>query len=440
MTPARSATAVVLAALLSLSGLGCDDGTDARADGAVQIELVGWGTPEEREVVRRVLRTFEERNPGVTVRYVQVAGTGYDYVNRVRLMVVGGIAPDVFYVPDGAFGAMVSQGVLRPVGDMVAASEALDLEEMWQTGVDRYRFDGRNVHRGDLYCLPKDIGPTVMFYNAELFRARGLPLPSAEEPLTWAEALETWKALTYREGGIQHYGVTAFPYEAAVWSSGGEILRDGRWVLDEPKGAAALQWVADLSLVHRVAPNPARGGSSGSAELFEAGLAAMHFDGRWMVPRFREMDFEWDVAPVPVPERGAPSVSWSGSVGLCIAQDSPHAEAAFRLIEFLAGPEGQTELTRTGLQVPNQRWLAESEVFLQPDQRPAHAEVFLAAAETSRPPPASALPNAFWHDVFWTYVGRIWRGERRADEYLRELSPLVNQTLREKNPLATEAP
>ena len=437
MTSLTTTTVAMLALLALLAcGSACGREAEAQPDGVVTVELVGWGAPEERDAVRRVLRTFEAENPDVRVRYVQVPGTGYDYVNRVRLMLVGGIAPDVLYVPDGAFGAMATQGVLRPIGDMVDASESIDTGEIWPSAIDRYRFDGERLHRGELYCLPKDIGPTVMFYNADLFRARGVPLPSAEIPMTWDEAIATWQALTYREDGVRHYGVTAFPYEAAVWSSGAEILRDGRWVMDEPTSAAALQWVADLSLVHGVSPSPARGGGGGmgSRELFEAQLAAMHFDGRWMVPRFREMAFDWDVAPVPVPTRGAPSITWSGSVGFCIANDSPHPDAAFRLVEYLAGPAGQTELTRTGLQVPNQRWLAESDVFLQRDRRPAHAEVFLASAESSRPPPATAVPNAFWHDVFFTYVGRIWRGERRADEYLRELSPIVNETLTEKNP------
>jgi multiple sugar transport system substrate-binding protein len=100
----------------------------------------------------------------------------------------------------------------------------------------------------------------------------------------------------------------------------------------------------------------------------------------------------------------------------------------------MAGPEGQTEMTKSGLQVPNQRWLADTDVYMQRGQKPAHPEVFLASAATSRPGPWTDTPNTFWHDVYWTFIGKIWRGERKAKDILPELSPLINETLRENNP------
>ncbi|MFT3767001.1 MAG: extracellular solute-binding protein [Minicystis sp.] len=205
-------------------------------------------------------------------------------------------------------------------------------------------------------------------------------------------------------------------------------------MLDRPVAMDAVQWCADLSLRHDVAPNLARSGGAGESELFEAGLSAMHIDGRWMVPRYRKMPFDWDVAPIPVPQRGMKSVSWSGSVGLAISKSTAHPAEAFTLIEYLSGPEGQAELSRSGLQVPNQRSVAATAAFLQPGQRPAHAEVFLHAAENSRPSPETELPNAFWHDVFMSFITEVWRGNRTARELLPALAPLINQTMRENNP------
>jgi multiple sugar transport system substrate-binding protein len=159
----------------------------------------------------------------------------------------------------------------------------------------------------------------------------------------------------------------------------------------------------------------------------------MHFDGRWAVPHFRKMSFDWDVAPFPVPKKGMKSVAWSGSVGFGINAKTQHAEEAFKLVEFMAGPEGQTTMTRTGLQLPNQIWLAKTDVYRQPGQKPAHPEVFVDAALTSRPGPWTDTPNTFWHDVFWTFIGKVWRGEKTAKAQLTEMAPLINQTLRENN-------
>jgi multiple sugar transport system substrate-binding protein len=432
-------TPLIASALLAVTTLRGTCSRPAPAESAppaTTITLVGWGMPEERAIIRAALASFEQQHPEIRVAYTQVPGVGYDYLNKLRLMIVAKRAPDVFYVPDGAFGAMVSHGVLRDLDDFVTKSRSLRLEDMWPTAVARYRWSGHALHEGKLYALPKDIGPTVLFYNKEVLRRRGVPAPDPVEPMTWDEAIRVWHALTYQQGHVQHWGVTGYPYEAAVWSSGGRIV-DGplrTWQLSTPEGIEAVQWCADLALREHVAPNLARSGGAGSSELFEAGLAAMHIDGRWMVPRYRKLGFDWDVAPLPVPQKGAPSTSWSGSVGLGISATSAHAAEAFKLIEYLAGPEGQAQLARSGLQVPNQRDVAASEAFLQRGQRPAHAEVFLRAAEGSRPGPETETPNAFWHDVFSNFIAEVWRGERAARELLPALAPLIGQTLRENNP------
>lgn len=408
------------------------------APGETTLAFVGWGAPEERGAIREVLADFERAHPGVRVTYTQVPGIGYDYLNKLRLMIVAGMAPDVFYVPDGAFGELVRTGTLLDLDARIAAG-AVDLEAMWPSAVNRYRWDGRRLHDGHLYALPKDIGPTAMFYDADRFRERGVPLPDPDVPMTWTEATAMWHALTIDDGGARRYGVTSFPFETAVWMSGGEVLSPDRrsWAMTSPAAVAAVQWCADLALRERVAPDPTRtsaGEGSGGRELFEARLAATHIDGRWMVPRFRRLGFDWDVAPIPVPDRARPSVVWSGSVGLAVSAKTKHPDEAFALVAFLAGPDGQARLTQTGLQVPNQRALASTAVFLQPGLRPAHAGVFLTAAAHSRPSAITDTPNAFWFDVMTTFLDEVWRGERTAASLFPELAPRVEAPLRANNP------
>lgn len=406
-----------------------------------EITFVGWGGPEEKVLLRGVLDRFERENPDLRVKYTQIPGVGYDYYNKIRLMLVAGLAPDVFYVPDQNFGELASRHVLLGLDGYVAKSKVVRLADMWPSGYSRYRWDGRQLHQGSLYCLPKDIGPWAMFYNQDVFKARGVPFPSATTPMTWAEAIAMWKRLTYQAGSQHHYGVSTFPHEDAVWSNGGEIVSADKrhWVLGkDPRSIEAVQWCADLALVEHVAPNLSNsvaGASSVSpGELFESGLAACHFDGRWLVPRYRDvLKFGWDVAPFPVPHKGQQPITFSGSVGLGAYARTKQPDASFRLIEYLAGPEGQAALTATGLQVPNQRSLAKTAVYMQPGKPPLHAEVFLAAAANSRPGPWTDTPNTFWHDVYWNFVGKVFRGDRKAADLLPTLVPMVDNALVENN-------
>jgi multiple sugar transport system substrate-binding protein len=398
--------------------------------------FVGWGAPEERGVMDEVVELFEEANPGVHVIYTQVPGVGYDYLNKLRLMIVAGNAPDVFYVPDGSFGELVRTGALLDLDERVATSGQVDLEAMWPTAVDRYRWDGRRLQEGHLYALPKDIGPTVMFYDADRFRERGVPLPDPAVTMTWNEARAMWSALSDSGGRIRRYGVTGYPFEVAVWASGGEVLSPDRrsWAMNEPVAVRAVQWCADLALRDGVAPLPSRVEGGGGRELFEARLAATHIDGRWMVPRFRKLGFDWDVAPIPMPDRERAPIVWSGSVGFAVSARTPYPDEAFALVAWLSGPEGQSRLTKTGLQLPNQRALAMTDVFLQPGQRPVHAEVFVHAAANSRPSTANETPNSFWLDALSIFLDDVWRGRRTAASLFPEIAPRIDAALRENNP------
>lgn len=424
--------ALAIAALVMLAGCrGHGRAPRPSVPGQVVITFVGWGAPEERAVFEDALADFEREHPSIRVVYDQVPGVGYDYLNKLRLMIVANMAPDVFYVPDGAFPELVRSGALLDLEPRLKES-SLDLGAIWTTALDRYRWSGQRLHEGDLHALPKDLGPMAVYYNVDLLRKRGVAPPSANEPMTWDEAVSVWRRLTFDDGGVKRWGLTAFPYEAAVWSSGAEILSPDRreWAMTSPRAIEAFQWCADLAVRDGVAPNPARlGEGTIGSELFEAGLAAMHIDGRWMVPRYRKLAFEWDVAPIPVPVRGAPSIARSGSVGLAISARTQHPEEAFAVVEYLAGPRGQEKLTTTGFQLPNQRALASTSAFLQPGQRPTHAEVFVAAAEQSRPGPVTETPSGFWHDVFATYADEVWRGERRAADLFPKIAPRIDQTL-----------
>ncbi len=397
--------------------------------GTVTIRFVGWGAPEERAFVREAVSALEARDPTLHVVYTQVPGVGYDYLNKLRLMIVAGDAPDVFYVPDGAFAELVRADTLLDLDPLVAAG-GVDVSAMWPTAVERYRWDGHRLHQGALYALPKDLGPMALYYDKDILRRRGVTPPDPREPMTWDEATAMWRALTYDDAGVHHYGLTAFPYEAAVWSSGAEILSPDRraWLLADPNAERAVQWCADLANVEGVAPSPAR--VTATTELFEAGIAATHIDGRWMVPRFRTLPFDWDVAPIPVPRRGAPSIARSGSVGFAIGKKTRHPREAFELVSWLAGPEGQSILVKSGLQLPNQRATANTELYLQRDRRPAHAEVFVDAARTSRSAPQTETLSAFWFDVYTIFSEPVWRGEHRASEVFPNIKPRIDQALR----------
>jgi arabinooligosaccharide transport system substrate-binding protein len=404
-------------------------GTAGRAEAIV---FTGWGGIEERAIFGDLVRRFRDRHREIAVEYRPIPR---NYVEKLKTMMAGGVPPDVFYVPDGNFPGLVARGQLLNLQPYIARSRVIRTREFWDSALRRYRFDGRRFGSGALYALPKDIGPFAMFYNRELFRRASIPLPPAGKPWTWSEAVAVWQRLTRSSPGggpVQQWGTFGFPLEAAVWSNGGDFLsRDARrfTMPEDARAVEAAQWLADLQLRYRVAPQERQRVSIPVDVMFLTGRLATYFGGRWMVPQFRKASFDWDVAPVPVSPRTRRPAGWSGSVGLAISPHCRHREAAWALVEFLAGPEGQAVQSRSGFQIPNQRRLAHMAIFLQPEQRPRSAAVFIEAARTQRPGPFTQTPDDKWWTLLNQYLPRVWRGEEDAATLLRRVQPEIQRAL-----------
>jgi multiple sugar transport system substrate-binding protein len=185
---------------------GAEGGGGGSSGGKIEISISSWGAPDERAVFEAVLEEFEKANPDIKVRFIHIPN---DYTTKMNTMIAGGTAPDVIFTSDGDFPRWVKQGAFLDITDRVMASTKLDLDDMWEQGLNRYRYDGKKTGTGAFYALPKDIGPTVMYYNKEIFDRLGVPYPSPDKPMTWDEALDMWKKLTVDENGdgkIDIYG------------------------------------------------------------------------------------------------------------------------------------------------------------------------------------------------------------------------------------------
>lgn len=403
-------------------------------DNPVQLTFVGWGGPEEIEVFTQLTEAFNAANDDVEIIYEHIPG---DYVGGLNTRVAAQTPPDIAYIPDGNFYSFVSRDLLVNLQPFVEGSETINDEVVWASALGRYRYDPATgtTGEGDLYALPKDIGPTLVFINTDLFEAAGVPLPDPNVPLTWDEVIAIGTQLTVDSAGLHpnedgfnpndivQWGVGDVFFENIVYGNGGRIVsEDGRTFVaaDDPNTIEAIQWIADLDHVYHIRPTAETATSIGWGALFEQGRVAMTTAGRWATTNFRSvLPFAWDVIPNFVGPSGELTTypgaedcafsGWSGSVGLAIMRGSvgeENAELAFRFIEYLASTEGQTEQAALGFQIPNQLELAQSDVFLQPDQPPANAQVFLEAARCERPGPWTETPlyGQWFDDAWWNGV------------------------------------
>ncbi len=190
MVKIKKSVVVSLAAVLAASSVlgfaACDPSDDdsGKGDGAGITSLQFWGSGDADELVvfGEIVEEFNRTVGKEKKIKVEYSGNHEDPGNNA-LQLSGNNPPDVIYVPDRHLKSWVSSGYLENLTNPDGTPKYEGLEEftapgkIWEQGIQRYRFDlktATSTPTSTLWALPKDIGPTVLYYNREYMEEMGI--------------------------------------------------------------------------------------------------------------------------------------------------------------------------------------------------------------------------------------------------------------------------
>lgn len=401
-------------------------GASAQDDSGVT-SFLNWeameGTPTEAAVL-----AYQEQT-GRAVDIIPTPGTGTDYETKVRTMLAGGTIPDVIRVNDDfvRFYSMKGQFTdLQPWIDRDGINPDDYFEQIW------------NFSRqpDDTYtAISLGNQPRLIYYNVDMFEEAGVPLPPADwsaEGWTWDDFIETAKALTV-EGerwGALVYDDTGCEQTFAVNNGLAEGIysEDGRsFLLAEPQGYEAIQWLADLTLVHGVQPE--RGlvteANSGNG-LFLQGRVGMIFRTQGTMAYFRNNDigFNFDVTSPPA---NVDHKTEGSLICYAVPSAAQNPEGAWELLKFLNGPEGTAIFAERGDFIPAYR--ASAETMQAPEGvPPASFSLFSEAMDHNTTINFTEYTeNA--RNVYRPQLDLVWNGDSTAEEVLTGVKQEVEEIL-----------
>ncbi|WP_194762505.1 ABC transporter substrate-binding protein [Microbacterium sp. UFMG61] len=422
-------------ALASAALTGCSTGAAAGGDGDT-LTFMFRGSDAEKAAYTAAIEQFEKDND-VTVKIIMT--TADEYSTKLKAAITGKQIPDVFYVDPGSVQAYVKSGIIKDITEEVEAS--VDLDDVWQYGVDSYRFDGALMGQGPIYAMPKDVGPFSFGYNRTMFEAAGIPLPSVDEPYTWDEFIDVAKKLTLDtdgDGVLDQWGTglnVQWNLQSFVWSNGGDWLNDDRTevTVDSPEFAEALQFFADMQNVAQVTPSVTDAQTLDTYQRWMQGEIGFFPVGPWDVPTYETLDFDWDLIPYPVGSTGETS-TWIGTLGIAVAESSKNADLATKLAIYLSTDEtAQQSLVDAGVQVPNLKDMADTWVA-SATLPPANKQEFLDIVnEDGRALPANTTYSAEWYDELFKNIQPVLDGKQTAADYLSEVQPRMQELLDKAN-------
>ncbi len=346
--------AVVLAMILTMvSGLG------ALAEGRVTITYSMWGDDEEVRVLQETIDKFESEQDKIHVEIVQIDRA--DYVSTLNTRAAGNNLPDTGIMAEDAVLMWAEQGMLADVSSMYGTGEAKPLDSL------AFTYEGKPVG----YSVANEV--LLTYYNRKAFAEAGVEPPpaSADKAWDWDTFVDVAKQMTLDVNGnnaksekfdpnnIKRYGVMLCPdfWQLEVWSvmnGGAWYDKDGKVAINSPESVEALQRVADLSLVHHVAPQYGTNTATNIDQDFVNGNTAMYIHGQWCVgvflgPAKQSDGLDYGVGVLPYMKEKV--TLNTGGVNVAFAT-SKHPEEAMEWLKWYAKEENAWGLIQSGIWMP----------------------------------------------------------------------------------------
>jgi multiple sugar transport system substrate-binding protein len=316
------------------------------ASSGAEVELVWsvWGgMPSDEENWGNMAKAVTAKYPNIKIT-LQMSDWN-TYWTKLTTQVASGTAADIVTMQSLRAPGYAKNGLV-PLKDYVSADSEIKLEDFNESIISGLS------QEGELYALPYDFAPIVMYYNQDMFEKYGVPLPT--EDMTWDQVVEAGKQMT--NAAEKEYGVMIVPeidyVLPFIFSNGGEIVTDDlKYNANNPEAVEAVQWVSDLLNTHKIAQPIVTGNHMVGQEQFASGKIGMYFSGPWDISYFKDQaKFKYGISTIPKGKKG--SISWAAGSGFGISKNSKHPDEAYKAIAVLTDMANQEALAASGRAYP----------------------------------------------------------------------------------------
>ena len=153
----------------------------------VSIRLSVWGSIQEVQVLRALLRDFERQNPNIRVELLHIPD---NYFQKLHLLIAGDLAPDVIMINSLNFPIYATHDAFLNLAPWLGKERT----DFYPAALDAFTWHPPASVASSasptpiLGAIPRDISDVVVFYNRDMFRQAGVPEP--HPGWTWAEFTE----------------------------------------------------------------------------------------------------------------------------------------------------------------------------------------------------------------------------------------------------------
>lgn len=303
----------------------------------VNMQFSIWGNDAHKKMYEELLAKYKEKNPHVSTEVLVIPFN--DYQQKISIMKAGGQAPDISWLADIMVAQFMATNQLVDISNVSSDSE-YDFNDINATALEPVKKDGK------LYGIAFSTPPTLVYYNKNIFKEKGVQTPMElykAGKWNFDELLKTAKAITDKEKGTYGLQIAAGDWKGwyfnvvdLVWGFGGDVFsQDGsKFTLNTLEGEQGVQMFTDMIFKDEVHPKP------GVQTTFESGKIGMFSTSLSYVSTAKNIkDFEWDIAPYPSGPKGTNTRAGFAAYAMFKVDADPKAEEKLALFKYLTGKE-----------------------------------------------------------------------------------------------------
>jgi ABC-type glycerol-3-phosphate transport system substrate-binding protein len=202
-----------------------------------------------------------------------------------------------------------------------------------------------------------------------------------------------------------------------------------------PNNIAAMEymkgWVDEIGVqdLDAMMSACAGGACNGPNDWFWTGQFATICSGDWKVAQAKQFkpDGNYGVVPLPGPDGPAPHASWAGGWSWAVPKGYADIPAAFDVVSYFCGVEGQTKYNKDTYHIPTLKAVAEDPYFRED---PLHA-VFMDLLPVSHTRPPIPFGSKLWDLQVTAFRDEIPHGTKTPEQALTDIDTTINKDLEE---------
>jgi multiple sugar transport system substrate-binding protein len=329
------------------------------------------------------------------------------YADKLITQIAGGEQLDVLMIAIEGIALLGVKDILADLTTFMAA--APDIQKMVTDDIAPSLTDMLK-YKGKLLEIPFSWNNMVMFYNTKIIKEKGITMPmhqTWDDFVGWAQEVANVKGEATDRYAYNFWSSGTFGWLSWLYMNDGQGFLTDDWTdsnLNNPKVAETIQFMADLVLKYKVAPNPAGWDEGGQ---FLAGNVVSRTCGHWCIQGLLENNFT-DYDLVYQPHKSGNITTVAGTDGWGVTSKTKYPDQAFQVAAALSGPKPSLEMVKMGGNIPALRSISEKPEFAT--YGPANTKIFYESLDGAKSLQAPVNFNII-EPVLDRNFASIWTGE-----------------------------